>query len=331
MSLRLPVLLLGAAVALVVSADVHAQGTQTLPAGLDTTEGSGSSSYPFNSTTDHKWHWHYDSGQFQMDQPILITEVYVRTKSSSAVIDFDFPSVELLMSSTSTDYSVAGQGGLPGHDTTYDNNFNPDAAIVRAAAPWTGTAVAPLTWIPMGLDEPFLYDPTLGNDFVLQIRKCGTISSWGASIDGSTGSPLLNGGNRYGHTSDCSAAVSTSQNNEFVPVIKFDWIPTGPSMAITQMVAGQLTDFEFQFVDPGGLIFIRWSTAGPGPTSTVVGDLLLSEPIQAAPTVHADLNGELRFSTFVPASLLGETFYCHSVVQRDGAFELTNPVEILVQ
>ncbi|MGB0954218.1 MAG: hypothetical protein ACPG31_13435 [Planctomycetota bacterium] len=308
-----------------------AQGSQTLPSGYDTLEGNGSSSYPFNSTGNQSWQWHYDSGQFEMDQPILITEVYVRTKSSSAPITFDFPTVELTMASSPTDYTVLGQGGQLGHDNTYANNLNPDAAVVRASAPFTGTAVPALTWMAIGLDEPYLYDPTVGNDFVLEIRKCSTNSSWGASIDGRSDSAGLNGGNRYGHTSDCASLVSTFSNNEFVPFIKIDWIPTGPAMHISPMVAGELTDFTFEFVDPGGMIFIRWSTAGPGPTPTVIGDLALTEPIHAVPVVHADLNGELNFSTFVPASLLGETFFCHSVVQRDGGFELTNPMQLEVQ
>lgn len=325
-----PFLLSACAVSLLGSVG-FAQGSQTLPSGYDTLEGNGSSSYPFNSTSNHSWQWHYDSGQFEVDQPILITEVYVRTKSTSAAITFDFPSVELLMASTSTDYTLLGAGGQPGHDLTYANNLNPDARIVRASAPFTGNAVPALTWMAFGLDEPFLYDPTLGNDFILEIRKCSTVSSWGASIDGRSDSPGLNGGNRYGHTSDCAALASTFSNNEFVPFIKIDWVPTGPAMDISPMVAGELTDFHFNFVDPGGMIFVRWSTAGPGPTPTVIGDLALTEPIQAAPVVHADMNGELNFSTFVPVSLLGETFYCHSVVQRDGGFELTNPVEMVVQ
>lgn len=324
-------LLFSALAGLLVASDAHAQGSQTLPDGYLTLEGNGASSYPFNSTSDHTWQWHYDSLQFDVDQPILITEVYVRTKSTSPDIAFDFPSVELVMASSPTDYTLLGNGVQAGHDTTFANNLNPDALVVRSGAPFTGVGVTPLTWMAFGLDEPFLYDPTAGNDFVLQIRKCGTFNSWGASIDGRSDSAGLNGGNRYGSTSSCVALTSSFSNNEFVPLIKIDWIPTGPAMSIAPMVAGELTDFHFDYVDPGGMIFIRWSTAGAGPTPTVVGDLLLSEPIHAAPTVHADLSGSLNFSTFVPVSLLGETFFCHAVVQKDGAFELTNPVQLEVE
>lgn len=318
-------LILAVSSALSLAGPLCAQGSQTLPSGFDTVAGNGSSSYPFNSTSDHKWQWHYDSGQFEMDQPILITEVYVRTVSSAGLATFDFPSVELLMASSPNDYQV------PTHDPVFDNNLNPDATVVRAGAPFTGTSVPGFTWMAFGLDEPFLYDPTLGDDFILQIRKCGTTSTWGQSIDGVSGGRGLVGGNRYGSTSNCSATSQSTNNDEFVPTIKIDWIPTGPKMEIDPMVAGALTDFRFSFVDPGGEIYILWSLAGAGPTEVLLGDLMLSQPITRADVVHADSNGDLEFSTYIPLGLSGETFYCHSVVQRDGDLEFTNPLVVSVQ
>ena len=311
--------------AMLLSSSLHAQGSQTLPSGYDILPAGSASSYPFNTTANHKWQWHYDSAQFEMDHPILITEVYVRTLSGSGPSTFDFPSVELLIASSPTDYIVGS------HDLIFDNNLNADATVVRASAPFTGTAVPGFTWIAFGLDQPFYYDPTLGDDFVFQIRKCSTVATWGASIDGVTGSAGGVGGNRYGNTSNCSAAAQSTNNNEYVPVIKFDWVPTAPSMTVGPMVAGQITDFNVNFIDPRGLVFILWSLNGAGPTPTILGDLLLSEPINAAPTVHADAEGNLNFSTYVPAGLAGETFYVHTVVQRDGEFMLTNPLVIPVQ
>lgn len=311
--------------AMLLSSSLHAQGSQTLPSGFDILPAGSASSYPFNTTANHKWQWHYDSAQFEMDHPIFITEVYVRTLSGSGPSTFDFPSVELLMASSPTDYIVGS------HDVIFDNNLNADATVVRSAAPFTGTAVPGFTWIAFGLDEPFLYDPTVGDDFVFQIRKCSTVSTWGASIDGATGSAGLVGGNRYGNLSDCSAVAQSTNNNEYVPVIKFDWTPTAPSMEVSPMVAGELATFLIDLVDPNGLVLIRWSLAGAGPTPTIIGDLLLSEPIHVAPAVHADSSGTLEFSTYVPAGFAGETFYVHTAVQRDGAFEFTNALQILVQ
>lgn len=42
-------------------------------------------------------------------------------------------------------------------------------------------------------------------------------------MDGQSGSPGLNLGNRYGHTSDCMALSSNFNNNEFVPIVQIDY------------------------------------------------------------------------------------------------------------
>lgn len=162
-----PISILGAVAACLVLSTFSyaAQGSQSLPPGFISPEGNGASSFPFNTTSDHKWQWHYDSGAFAATGPILITQVYVRSKSASVNINFDFPSLELVMASSPTDYQVTG------HDPVFDNNLNPDATVVRAMAPWGGNNVPPLTWISLEMDQPFLYDPSLGNDFVLQLRK----------------------------------------------------------------------------------------------------------------------------------------------------------------
>ena len=206
---------------LVIGGLAAGQMTQTLPAGNLAGAGGAASSFPFNTAPDHKWHWHYGAAQFAMQSPIVISEVYVRTINQTPMPAYDFPSVELLMATSSTLYPVAT------HSTTFAANFSGDEQIVRAAAPWVRTtAAATSDWEPMGLDTPFLYDPTQG-DFIFQIRKCGTNQTWGQSIFGSSGTVGANGGNRYGNTADCSAATSTFANNEFVPVIKIDYNPAG--------------------------------------------------------------------------------------------------------
>ena len=131
------------------------------------------------------------------------------------------------MASSPTDYSVAGNGTLPGHDPIFANNLNSDATVVRPGAPWIDPAPPAATWLPLGMVVPFTYDPTLGNDFVFQIVKCGTNATWGQSIFGATGSAGANGGNRYGSTSSCAATSSTAQNNEYVPIILIDHNPAG--------------------------------------------------------------------------------------------------------
>ena len=201
-----------------------AQLTQTLPAGWDNTDPpGGGTSFPQNQTTDHIWQWHYDSSQFTAAFPILITEISVRADLPTATVGaFNFPSWEVTLIEASTDYQVGA------HDPIFANNIL-TSSVVRTG-PWTGGPVPPsggatATWIPMGIQTPYFYDPTTGNDFIIQIRKCGTIATWGTSMDGSGAGVGLNGGNRYGDTSNCMATASTFNNNEFVPVVKIDFAP----------------------------------------------------------------------------------------------------------
>ncbi|MCP4094507.1 MAG: hypothetical protein GY747_13810 [Planctomycetes bacterium] len=305
-----------------------AQGSQTLPAGFDTNYGVSSSSYPFNTASDHKWHWHYDSEQFEQDGPIFITQIYVRPEST--ITSFDFPSVEILMASSPTDYTVNGNGVQDGHNPIFDLNLNPDAMIVRAAAPWTGTNVTAYTWLSLELDTPFLYDPTLGNDFVVQIQKCGTNSTWGSSIDGQSAGAGVVGGNRYGNMSSCTATTQSTNNNEFVPLLKIDWEPSDPRFTIDGMVGGALSTFTVEYIDPQTPVTFLWSTAGPGPLTTGLGDLLLSPPISRAFPVLSQPDGTLELSSMIPASLSGSTFFAQTMVTRDGDVMFSNALQIPV-
>lgn len=205
-----------------------AQSSQSLPNGFLTSQGTSSTSFPFNNTPDHKWQWHYDSAQFLATGPITISEIWVRASTATATVNpFSFTNFTVTLASSPTDYSVAGSGGRPGHDPVFANNLNPDATLVRSGAyshpgaPPSGNASA--TWIPLGLTNTFVYDPTLGEDFIIQIESCGLTASWGASLDGATGAAFAVGGNRYGDTASCGASVSTFSNNEFVPIVRLDY------------------------------------------------------------------------------------------------------------
>jgi hypothetical protein len=299
-----------------------------LPAGHLTTLGSGSSSYPFNTTANHKWQWHYDSDQFLVQEPIFITKIYVRPEG--AISSFNFPSVEVLMASSPTDYTVSGNGVQPGHDEIFDNNLNADAMIVRAGAPFTGANIGAADWVEITLDQPFLYDASIGDDFIVQIQKCSTVTTWSSSIDGASGSAGANGGNRYGNLSDCNATVDSFSNNEFVPLIKIEWAPSNPQYNITSMAGGAYSTFSIQYIDPRTPITFLWSMTGPGPTTIGLGDLMLSPPISMSFPILSQPEGLIEFSTLVPHSMSGLTFYTQSVVTRDGVVVLTNPLAMPV-
>ena len=213
---------------------VNSQSTQSLPSAWLNTPGSGTG-FVANATADSVWQWHYDSAQFLASGPITITEIYVRSTSGASVAAFDFPSFEVTCASALTDYTTGS------HSTTFAANLAADATVVRTG-PWVGGPVPASggptsTFIPLGLTTPFVYDPTTGNDFIIQIVKCGTNAIWGANMDGASGGAGTNGGNRYGFNGSCTATTSTFSNNEFVPIVRIDYIEEN-ILSITQSGPG---------------------------------------------------------------------------------------------
>jgi hypothetical protein len=233
--MRTPNFVLGPCAALLLASAASAQLTQTLPSGFDTVQGAAGSSYPFNTTLGQIWQWHYANSNFTQTGPITITEIHVRASSAAATVSaFDFPSVDVWCSEALTQYPLAT------HDPVFANNLGPNTALVRTG-PWTGGPVPPsggtsATWIPMGLTTPFVFDPSNGSDFIIQIEKCATNATWATLIDGRilTG-PNTVGGNRYGHLSDCNATSHDFSNNEYVPIVKIDYVlgGGGPSVYCT--------------------------------------------------------------------------------------------------
>ena len=207
-----------------------AQMSQTLPSGFDNVQGTSGTSFPQNTTSDHKWQWHYDNVNFTQTGPITITEVYVRALNPGDTVNaFDFTNFTVTLSEATTDYQVGA------HDPIFANNLGAGSLtqVVRTGQ-WSSPSIPPSggatsTWIPFGLTTPFVYDPTSGEDFIVQIEKCGTVATWGVSMDGTPfpAAPGTNRGNRYGDTSNCASLQSSFSNNEFVPIVRIDYMGGG--------------------------------------------------------------------------------------------------------
>ncbi|MCA9321284.1 MAG: choice-of-anchor J domain-containing protein [Planctomycetes bacterium] len=222
--------------ALGLSPTLFAQSmSHTLPAGWETMEGGSSTAFPQNDANNHIWQWHYDNSNFTQTGPIVITEVSIRADSSNAVAAFNFPSWQVTLIEASTDYQVAN------HNPVFAANILNSAIVktgpfVGGPVPASGGPTA--TWIPMGLQSSFQYDPTQGNDFIVQIEKCSTTSTWAAALDGATGGVGVVGGNRYGDTANCMATSHSFNNNEFVPIVLITWQPAaGDDVALQRVDA----------------------------------------------------------------------------------------------
>lgn len=257
----------------------HAQQSATLPSGYLVASGNSSTSYPFSNASDHKWQWHYDASQLATSGPVVITEIWVRASAPTANLSaFSFPNLTVTLASSPTDYSVSGSLGQPPHDPVFANNLNLDATVVRSGpfigGPVTASGGVSATWIPLGLTPTFIYDPTTSQDFVMQIEKCGTTTQWDTSLDGISGAAGVVLGNRYGEIASCAATASTFQNNEFVPVIRLDYIERNRlTMAQSAPMVGDLSiglDMISQTA-AGGFTLVSTHTSLPVGSGPVLG------------------------------------------------------------
>ena len=284
------------------AAPLAAQSNQTLPAGFDTVQGGSGTSFPFNQLTAHKWQWHYANSNFAQSGPIRITEIYVRALSTAQTVTaFDFPNLTVTLAAATTGYTTTQ------HDPIFANNLAPGAQVVRSG-PWTGGPVTTpagatsATWIPLGITAPFDFDPTSGADFIVQLEKCASVATFGGSIDGRSGSAGFNGGNRYGDINSCSSVSSSFSNNEYVPIVRIDWIPAtaqfgnyctaatttsscAPTIASTGAAsASHATPFQLTVSSVegqrSGLLFYGINNTGFAPPPWGSGFLCVKPPLQ---------------------------------------------------
>ncbi len=201
----------------VLKVDYTPVKSQTLPQGEMGGDSNSTTSFPVNTSNSQIWQWHYDSSEFLASGPITIAEVAVRADNNLAVNAFDFSSFKVTFIEALTDYQVGS------HDPVFVNNILRSKVVHSGpwSSPATGAGAGGLApWITLQLQDTFEYDPTQGNDFIIQIETCGAITPWGVALDGVSGPPGSVGGNRYGATTSCTATSHTFSNNEFVPVVK---------------------------------------------------------------------------------------------------------------
>ena len=87
----------------------------------------------------------------------------------------------------------------------------------------------------------------------------------------------------------------------------------GPVLAVSNLVAGQLVTITVDQATPNGLVRHGYSLAGGGPTSTPLGDLLLSPPFKELPAMTADGAGHASFQAPVPPAASGRTVWLHAL------------------
>lgn len=102
-----------------------------------------------------------------------------------------------------------------------------------------------------------------------------------------------------------------------------------PIYIVNNAVVGSVADFEVSNVSPGSSVIIGYSLTGPGPTTTMFGDVDMTPPISQLPTLVANTSGIASFSAPVPPSLAGATVYTQSVeILGGGLGNLSNSLVV---
>jgi hypothetical protein len=94
-----------------------------------------------------------------------------------------------------------------------------------------------------------------------------------------------------------------------------------PRLSAENFVAGTTATIKGRGFAPGGPVRYGYSFAGPGPTSTPLGTVLLSAPMKQLPAVTSDIHGHWEFSATIPPSVSsGTAIWLHAYDFVNGVF-----------
>ncbi|RMH02564.1 MAG: hypothetical protein D6702_08375 [Planctomycetota bacterium] len=88
--------------------------------------------------------------------------------------------------------------------------------------------------------------------------------------------------------------------------------PPGPTLAVSNLVAGGTATLSVSFCTPNGTVRLGYSLVGGGPITTPFGDLLLSPPYTELPPITCDAAGNGSLSANVPAGTSGIPVWIHA-------------------
>jgi hypothetical protein len=133
-------------------------------------------------------------------------------------------------------------------------------------------------------------------------------------------------GLKSGHGAD---PLDTGFDFDAIEITSPSW---QPSYTVTNAVAGQTANFDITNMGAANACFIGYSLTGNGPTQTMFGAAALSPPILQLPSQTVDPNGEVHFTSPIPASAAGLTVYTQAAeMTGPGSGILSNPVTVTVQ
>ncbi len=104
--------------------------------------------------------------------------------------------------------------------------------------------------------------------------------------------------------------------------------PPGPTLAVSGLVAGGTATIDLSYCTPNGVVRVGYSLIGAGPTTTPIGDLLLSPPYSEMPAMTCDAAGAASSTAGVPAGTTGISVWMHAADL--GSLTFTNPLALVI-
>jgi len=210
---------------------------QSLPAGYETYTANYITFVPIASPNDRRCQFIVDSTEFAATGPIVIREIYLRC--FDAVQGGFWPSVEINLASATHNYSDTTNNLL-----SFAGNLGPDLANVRPPSPWNPGPQSQRAWVPLGINAVFGFNPTLGNDLVVEFKRCGTGTPWthptyGTNVFDAKGPTTPTRAMSYYQSvaaGSCATSVTpTASQTDFTNVILIDYYPVGGTAADWQV------------------------------------------------------------------------------------------------
>jgi len=105
--------------------------------------------------------------------------------------------------------------------------------------------------------------------------------------------------------------------------IDFGGGPTGPALAVNNLVGGMTADIALSGCTPGGISYFAYSLVGGGPINSPYGTAYVSPPYQVFPLL-VDPAGDAGMSANVPPHASGASIWFHGADANSAT--MTNPI-----
>lgn len=277
-----------AAIGALLATELSAQ-TLVIPNGTAATEGASSTAYSWGrGNAQIRCQYVYDASHFTaqgVNFPIVINQLRFRANGGATTAGYTYGNAVVQMSTAAVDYLTPS--------ATFAANHGPDLATVYSGAVVvaSGAGTTPNNWFVTLPITPFLYDPSSGSDFCLDLAHdgVGPSGSTGPAHDcGTTGSLT----SRIYNLTTWTSPTGTTQQNVGI-VVELGYTPASGLYAgfSASATTGALpltvnfTDTSFSS-DPNGITSWAWDLDGdniidstaqnPSFTYTTCGDYTVS-------------------------------------------------------